>query len=127
MIEAMGGRKFLLAMICIAVGTAVQILAPAGVNESFVALLVGISGAFGVTNAFVSAKAIGAEATAPSAPVAPAAEPVDLSPLQADLNAARNDIGNLESAIRVQSEALGNLQQGSVLTNNLLKAALTPR
>jgi hypothetical protein len=54
--EKLGGRKFVLALVVIVVGTLVQMFGKNGLSTEFVGLLVGITGIFGAANAAVSMK-----------------------------------------------------------------------
>ncbi len=116
-LEKLGGRKFVLAILAVAVGTAVQILSPHGVNESFVALLVGITAAFGASNAFVSSKAINAEANEASGP--------DLSPIEAKIAEIEAQVAGANE--RTEQVALGLQQMGNSveLAAKAAKAALS--
>lgn len=129
MIEKIGGRKFVLTMIVIAVGTAVQILSPHGVTDAFVALLVGVSAAFGATNAIVSRKAIDLEMKQIEGSETVAAEPVtaqvDFTPVNGQLAALNSQIATLQEVSAIQAQALTGLQQGTVITQNLVKAILS--
>lgn len=89
--EAVGGRKFLLSLLVMGVGTFVQIKSPNGVNESYVALLVGILATFGAANAYVSAK------TASGAEQAPPEPQQDLMP---HLEETAQRISSIESALQ---------------------------
>lgn len=66
LIDSLGGRKFLLTLLTLAIGTAVQILSPLGVTTEFAALLVGLTTAFGAANAVITATATNAEGTTPA-------------------------------------------------------------
>lgn len=111
MFEKMGGRKFVLSLIVIAVGTAVQILSPHGVTESFTALLIGVAGVFGASNAFVSAKSVGAVSEATDVASEPAL-PAGPSPEQEE------QIKALEAQLAQQSQVIAQLQS---IAKQLLK------
>lgn len=121
MLGAIGGRKFLLTLIVIAVGTAVQILSPTGVNEAFVALLVGVSAAYGASNAVITSKALANEAK----PDSTSAATIDVSPVVYEVEQLKSQIAVLQEGTEAQMQALANIQQGAALTQQLLKAALT--
>lgn len=53
-LDSLGGRKFILTVIVITVGTAVQLLAPGGCNPSYASLLIGITAAFNAANSIVT-------------------------------------------------------------------------
>ena len=96
LLEKLGGRKFLLALIVLALGTIVQAKGANGVNESYVALLVGVLTAFGATNAWTTVAGMKADASAPDASVPPE---VDLSGIEARLAAAEAQAEQLTSAV----------------------------
>jgi hypothetical protein len=56
--EKMGGRKFVLTMIVLAIGTLIELNTERGVSDGFTALLIGASAVFGFSNAAVSMKAL---------------------------------------------------------------------
>ncbi len=53
-LDKLGGRKFVLTIIVIVVGTAVQLLSPGGCNPSYASLLIGICAAFSAANSVVT-------------------------------------------------------------------------
>lgn len=53
-LDSLGGRKFILTIIVIIVGTAVQLFSSGGCNPSYASLLIGIVGAFSASNALVT-------------------------------------------------------------------------
>jgi hypothetical protein len=116
MLEALGGRKFLLTLIVIAVGMAAHVLSPTGLNESAVALLVGALGVFGASNAAISYKALGAQAAASEEPSQPVASiPIELLETISDLHA------NVQS----QAQTLAAIGQSVDLTNKILQTAMS--
>lgn len=58
MFEKIGGRKFVLTMIVLAIGTIIELNTERGVSDGFTALLIGASAVFGLSNAAVSMKAL---------------------------------------------------------------------
>jgi len=108
-LEALGGRKFLLTLLTLAVGTAVQILSPHGVTTEFAALLVGLTTAFGAANALIT--------SATSQPVAAAGEttpqPVDLGPLE-------GKVSSLYEAVSIQSRQLEQTEGNVAALNGAL-------
>lgn len=119
-LDKLGGRKFVLALLTILVGTAVQILSPNGVNDSFVALLVGITAAFGASNAFVSSKAISAEANE-SEP----APQVDLSPIEAKLNEIDQRVSDVDARANQLADGIIKVAENVETVGKVAKAALT--
>lgn len=122
MLDAIGGRKFLLTLLVLALGTAVQMLSPKGVTAEYTALLVGVIGTFHASNAFIthtmqgSGEGDGASAPAPAAP--------DLGPLQAQLEQQSAAMKQAQEVAEVHSQTLANLQQGLELTQRLAKTAI---
>jgi apolipoprotein N-acyltransferase len=133
MLEALGGRKFLLTLIVIAVGTAVQILSPHGVTEAFTALLIGVTATFGASNAFLSAKFAGVQSEQVASPPT-----VDVAAIQHEiensLELAKSAMGaateahslaqQADQSATYQSEAIAKLQEGQELTQKLVKMAI---
>jgi len=60
-LDSLGGRKFVLTIIVIIVGTAVQLVAPGGCNPSYASLLIGICAAFNAANSVVTTTAMNKE------------------------------------------------------------------
>lgn len=120
-LEKIGGRKFVLAILAVAVGTAVQIFSPHGVNESFVALLVGITAAFGASNAFVSSKAINASANEPTS----LPEVVDLSPISERLDQIEALAAQADEKAETVAQGLAKVGEATENTSKLLKGLLT--
>lgn len=57
-LDAVGGRKFVLTIIVIIVGTVVQLFSPGGCNPSYASLLIGLCAAFNTANSVVTAIAL---------------------------------------------------------------------
>lgn len=76
--DRVGGRKFVLTLIVIAVGTAIEMCTERGVSTGFVGLLVGVLTVFSAGNVAVTRKALG-QAPLPLAPTETQA--LDISPL----------------------------------------------
>lgn len=137
MIDALGGRKFLVSILIIAVGTAVQIYSPLGVTEAFTALLVGIAATFGATNAWVTTVMDGKQPAGQPASqlTAPAVDPELVN--QA-INAVHERAGAgimqaQEALVQVDqvrkeaashAEAIANLAAAQESTQKLLKMAI---
>lgn len=126
MLEALGGRKFLLTIIIIAVGSAVHVLSPKGMSTELTALLIGAMTAYGASNAFVTSSAIsaglgeGAPAPEQQQPVAPP-PPLDIEPWQ---TAVAETINSLQASVGSHSQAIAGLQQNALNTQKLVQAAL---
>jgi hypothetical protein len=119
MIEQMGGRKFILALIILGVGTLVQL--KSGVNESFVALLVGIMAAFGASNAFVTSRTVGAAGEADGAPQ-PNTE-LEQRLAQIEQNTTEAVVALNEKAEQIAG-ALNEVAKSAETASKLAKAAL---
>ena len=134
--EALGGRKFLLALVILAVGTVVQLKSDHGVTESFTALLIGIMGVFGASNAMVSIKGMQAQspdepeapalATATVAPAAPA-QTIDLEPVTQALGSIQGQLGQLQEATLAHAQSIQVLHEGVASAQKLAKAAVSIR
>ena len=119
MLEALGGRKFFLTLVVIAIGMATHILSPSGLNEAAVALLVGALGVFGASNAAVSMKALGAaQESEAAADITHQVVAVDLSPIESKITA-------LEASIEASNQGLATIAQSVGITNNLLRIAMS--
>ncbi len=119
-LDALGGRKFLLSLIILAVGTVAQIKSANGINNEFVALLVGVLTAFSATNAFVTHKSLQAAGASEgqAAEEGPAAQPpmapeVDLSPIHNDIAALRDHQEALAGAITQTQQAVALAQKAA--------------
>jgi len=114
LIEKLGGRKFVLAMIAVAVGTAIEVTTTRGVSGSFAGLLAGIVAAFGAANAVITNRAMSVEADA-SEPVGELTPAVDLSPINNELAAVKDIQGR-------QGQVIEQLAQGLSNNNKLVTA-----
>ena len=122
-LEALGGRKFVLAFIVLIIGTIVQLKSPTGVTESFVALLVGITAAFGASNAYVSSKAISAESSEGSAEPPP--QPVDLSPIESRIAEIENRVLAVDTRANQVADGLLKVGEAVDQVGKVAKAALS--
>jgi hypothetical protein len=77
-IDSLGGRKFVLTVLCVAVGTAVEITTTRGVSPAFAGLLAALVAAFGAANAYNTNQALKAS-TSPddNAPTGPTMSDLD--------------------------------------------------
>ncbi len=121
MLDKLGGRKFLLTLLIIAVGTAVQVLSPKGVTTEFTALLIGVATAFGASNAWVSSKAMDAASEGGSEEAQPV---VDLSPITAELDQVKANLASLSESAQTHAQSLMIMQQGVDTAQKLAKAAI---
>ena len=121
LLEKLGGRKFVLALITLVIGTIVQIQSPHGVTESFVALLVGITAAFGASNAFVSSKAISAE----SSEQQPAAPEVDLSVIEGKISEIESRVAEVDIRANQVADGLVRVAENVETVGKVARAALS--
>ncbi len=129
MLDKLGGRKFLLTLIVIGVGSLVQALTAKGVTTEFAALLIGAATAFGASNAAISLKSMGMTSTSEGSSEEPVvqAPPVDLAPVFNEISFLNDRIGSLTQAANVHAESLQTLQEGVAAAQNLAKAAIQVR
>ena len=111
-IDELGGRKFLLTLAALGIGTAVQILSPKGVTTEFAALLAGLIASFSAANAFNTFHAPSEGAPAEEA----AAQPAN------DYSVER--IEKLESDIKTLAEITSVTAKTSENAAKLAKSAL---
>lgn len=118
MIERLGGRKFLLTLIAVAVGTAVELTTARGITTSFAGLLAALVAAYGAANAVITNKGITMNAAAEGTEeAADAVSNVDFAPIETKLN-------ELAEQQMKQAELLANVGLSAQNTNKLLAAAL---
>lgn len=121
-IEALGGRKFILALIIVGTCTGLQVKAGLGVNESFTALMIGIMAAFGASNAYVTTKV--APKSSEGAPEAsPAPEAVEESAAPAP--PAQPDLGDIDKKFEMIVNALQQVSDQAKAANKNATAALS--
>ena len=128
MLEKLGGTKFLMTLIAMGIGTAVEILKPTGLGPTFAGLLAGLVATYGVANTMITNKAL---ATMPDLGEEPVAQPEvkqeSATPnlVQADYVAqALQDLSNMQAK---QGELILNIAETSTNTNKLLAGALNQR
>lgn len=119
-IESLGGRKFLLTLIALGIGTAVQILSPKGVTTEFAALLAALITSFGAANAFITARAQEEPAEPP---------PVDHSrveKLEGDVDAAHGYVAQRLDAVELNIKNLAEITSVTAkMSENAAKLAKT--
>lgn len=124
MLEKLGGTKFIMTVVAMGIGTAVEVLKPSGLGATFAGLLAGLVATYGVANTFITNKALGLpdHGAAPE----PVAEPVaTLNPVQTDyIVQALNDLSGMQAK---QGELILNIAETSTNTNKLLAGALNQR
>lgn len=117
MVSKLGGRKFLLALIAIGVGTAIELTTDRGVSASFAALLAGIVAAFGAANAVITSRAMATSSDGGNVAEISEQASVDLTPVTEKL-------AELDAAQIKLSEAVSQVGLVASNTNKLLAAAL---
>jgi hypothetical protein len=114
-VARMGGRKFVMALVCILVGLAIELATERGLSPTFGSFLAAVLAAFSVTNMAVERKAMGVLA-APS----PLTEPV-----QVDTEGIQESIRELSSQIATSQETLGLVVQAVGNTQKVIAAAVS--
>jgi hypothetical protein len=110
--DLLGGRKFVLSLITIAVGSVV-FLKTGGISTELVALLVGVLTAFSAANAMTTVKTVGLEAREEGAPEA-AANPeltTQFETLTAQQQQLSNDLMVMTAAIETMHKTLETTSQ----------------
>lgn len=106
--EKLGGRKFLLTLIVIGVGTAIELLTTRGVSTGFVSLLVGVLGVFSASNVAITNKAIN---QAPAADGTPSPSAIDTSLIEAEIAMLKANQDQLQSNLGVFGQALETMRK----------------
>ena len=132
--EKLGGRKFVLTIISLIVGTVVEVYSKNGVSATFASLLAGLVATFGVANTVLSHKAIGAkpteavEASEPEPTEEPEEEETvlvkDIPRISIDLSPVYAKLDSIAEQQLKQGELLANVGLTAQNTNKLLAAAL---
>lgn len=107
-LDALGGRKFVLSILVIGVGTAVQMVGKNPINAEFAGLLVGILAAFNAANTYVTTQVQKTVSAAPGAPV--------------DLTETHSKIDAISQQIAANSETVANMAMTAASTNKLIVA-----
>lgn len=133
MLEQMGGRKFLMAVLCMAAGVAIELKAENGLSVNMLGLLTAIYATFSATNTIITNKQLkieasegGAEVPSPvveqpeAAAVAPNNELQELrTQLVPIVNLIGQELVSIKDAQKAQMEATGAIQQ---TVSNIQKA-----
>lgn len=137
MLEKIGGRKFLMALITIGAGIVVELMSRNGLSANMVALLGAIYATFSTANAYVTGKAATSapgESEAPSLPsaeelAAPAAQAIGQlhQSLSGILNQVGAEIAKTNEVQVKQSEALATVQSSLAAQQKALAAILSTR
>jgi len=118
MFQRLGGRKFLLAIIVIGVGTAVEIVTERGVSANFAALLGGIVAAFSAANFAVSREHF-KKSVAVNPTVNNAAPSFDAE----TLDSIKNSVETIASTQQTLMQSAANTQKLTVgIAQNLVKS-----
>ena len=119
MIEKLGGRKFVLTLLIIAVATVIELLTERGITEAYAMLLAGLVGVYSASNVAITRGALtaagvtseegGEEAlTPPEAPGAP-------------------ELAALSERLQAQEEALASVAESVAQSNQLMLQVLQPQ
>jgi hypothetical protein len=111
-IEALGGRKFVLALFSLVAGMLTHALSPKGLSTEVVAMIVGVLGTFSVANTVATVKVPGSQA----APIEES-EPKEQQPALVDHS---EQLSRIESTV----EAIG---KSALQTQQILVNAMQPR
>lgn len=128
MLERLGGTKFLMALIAMAIGTAVELLKPGGIGPTFASLLAGLMATYGVANTVITNKALGTPGVIPSDELSVK----ENNPVQEN-NAEPLPVGNpvqidyIVDSLNKQGELLLNIAQSTATTQKLLANALNQK
>lgn len=123
--NALGGRKFIMSLILIGVGTVIELKTDRGVSTSFAGLLVGILSAFSVANTITTVKtgAGSSQALPPSPPLDPVPSFQAVTDSVSELS---QRIADIEKASIQVNQTLTNLGT-SVANQNKVVAAFMQR
>lgn len=117
LMDKLGGRKFLLSLVVLLIGTGVQLYAKSGVTEAFVALLLGALGVFNAANTVVSRAALkvaNADSPAPEEAAEPPPAVIDaqaLDSLAGRVNAIEAQVGQHQSALITLGNAVDTVNK----------------
>lgn len=124
-LEALGGRKFLLTLAILALATVIELKTERGISEQFVALLVGVLGVFSAANATITAKAMNQikiqEVSDPVGRLEPGA--INAPDVSLEQQALEQILINQ----REHSEVLGQVAKGVSNTSGLLIGMVTKK
>ena len=117
-LDAIGGRKFVLTLICVGVGTAVELYTNRGVTPAFAGLLATLVAAFGAANAFNTKQYLEADTSAIEVP--------DLTPaiqaLETKFDTKVNELGHqVEAALTVTNGLSDTIAQVGAAAENAKK------
>lgn len=136
LVEWLGGTKFALSLVSLAVGVGVHVLSAKGLTTELMTLLVTISGGYSLANAMITRKSIEAEGAATISELAEGAPPVDLSPVLTSCKEVEVALGQLANAatglakkedLDGLSESLEKIAGMLANTNKLLAATVAAR
>ena len=117
MLEAIGGRKFLMVILMLGVGMGIEILGKNGLSTTMAGLIMGLYTAFSAANVVATVKAQKGEAPASVEPTAPI-EPLDMTPITGALS-------HLVERNAAQEQALQTLQASQASVQKALAAILS--
>lgn len=107
MLEAMGGRKFLMVILMLGVGMGIEILGKNGLSTTMAGLIMGLYTAFSAANVVATVKAAKTEGQEEPTP----ATPVDLSKTEAALSHLIERNAALEQAAQTMQTSQASIQK----------------
>lgn len=109
MLEALGGRKFLLTLIVLIIGTVIEVRTERGISQAFVALALGLVATFHTANTVITNKTASVQDAESKSIVDPKLD---------------SRIDDLQSSVAALHEGVANIGQSTQISNTLLKAAI---
>jgi hypothetical protein len=113
-LDKLGGRKFLMSLICMAAGIVIELYGKNGLSANMVALIGAIYATFTGANAFITGKSINNSSEESSA-----AAPVDLTPIQAQMDKQQQQLAGILN--QVGTELVKQQEQNQIIQNSLLQ------
>lgn len=120
-LDALGGRKFLLTLVVLALAALIELKTERGISEQFVALLIGVLGVFNAANAVITTKAMTNEAK-----VASEAKDVN-GPVNSVDPVVHQALAKVLDVQQEQSEVMQQVAKAVTNANTLLAASITKR
>lgn len=130
MFEALGGRKFLMTLLVMAAGVAIEIFGPNGMSATMASFMGGLVAIFAGSNAMITSKSISASGgeSVDSTPEATPSGPDKVDQLAAQLDPM---LGKLLADAEMSQKDLRSLQEAhsqlQATVANLAKAVLSTR
>lgn len=125
--ERFGGRKFVLTLICVAVGAAVELTTARGVTAAFAGLLGTLVAAFGATNSWNTQQWLKSQEGTSETDSGESVESKILSvvvPLETDVRNTKEQVANTQQVVHNLSEAMTGMADQIEKTRKLATIAL---